>query len=616
MKFALIGNPNVGKSLIFNQLTGLGVEVSNFPGTTIDLKLGNVCFQKERVELVDLPGIYTLDGSSEEEKTVRDFLIKGSADAVIVILDATKLERNFYLLLQVAEFRLPMIIVVNILDEAEKQGLSIDQKRLAEIFGVKVLGTSAASGKNIDQIIFLAHTSAGASVHDVPYDFHVEAALKSLQKLYSTQRQENLLALQGIGNNADLVEAAGLITAEIEAKHRMSINQIIATNRYNEAERIAVAVVQAAEPQPRFNLDRILTHAFPGIPILIATMVSMLFIVFFVGSLLEKQIVAFFNSFALQPIAHLGLPPLASQLLVSFVIALQAGLGIALPFVFTFYILISILEDSGYMTRAAFLADRAMHHIGLHGEAIIPIVLGFGCNVPALMSIKLLKSRRERTIASVLITMVPCSARTVIIAGIVAAFIGILWAFSIYFVVLVLLVLTGLALSRITPGERFGMVLEMAPLRYPSPSHVLKKSWMHIRNFFYIAMPLLLVTSILLGIFQYIGAFDTFSQLIAPVSTAVLGLPAYASTSLLFGILRKEMAFEMLAVLAGTANLGAVMTPVQLYTFAIVSTLFVPCVSTIAVLYREMGGRIALLTSAYTVFCGVAIGALINILMK
>jgi ferrous iron transport protein B len=267
------------------------------------------------------------------------------------------------------------------------------------------------------------------------------------------------------------------------------------------------------------------------------------------------------------------------------------------------------------MTRAAFLADRAMHRLGLHGEAIIPMVTGFGCTVPAVMSLRILKTRREQTIAAFLISMIPCSARMVVIAGIVAAFVGIFWAFSIYIIVFILIILTAVVLSRITPGEQFGMIVEMSALRRPQARLVLAKSWLRIKEFLFIAMPLLIITSIALGLFQYFGVTDAFQQLVAPITVTLLGLPEYASTALLFGVFRKELAFETLAVLSGTADLGSVMTSAQLYTFAIVSVLFIPCISTIAVLYRQLGARIAILISVYTVSLGLTIGAIINMLI-
>ncbi len=614
MKIGLIGNPNVGKSLIFNQLTGIGVEVSNFPGTTVDLFSGNVCYQKEMIEVTDFPGIYSLDGITDEEIQVRNYLLTGHLDAAVLVLNAMQLERNLYLLLQFAEYAIPAVIVINMMDEAEKEGIEIDFAHMADIFGCNIIATAASEGKNVGDIIPCALSDACKIHHKVPYDRHVEAAIRSLGKLTGCSRLEALYALQGLGDNADLIETAQTISDEIEEQHRMSVQQIIATNRHNEAAKIADSIITTRHPRQKLDMDRILTRAFPGIPIMIAILFSLLLTVFFVGSWMEELIVAFFDTYFIVPLLAAGFSPFWEQVLFSLVIAIQAGLGIAFPFVFTFYVLISILEDTGYMTRASFLADRAMHRVGMHGQALIPLVLGLGCNVPAIMSIRQL-SKRERIIAAFLITMVPCSARTVIIAGIVAVFVGIGWAFSIYLIVLLLIILTGLVLTRFTPGEQFGMILEMAPLRRPDARQSMKRAWLRMKEFLFIAMPILIVSSIFLGILQYTGTIQAFQDIFASFMENILGLPDYASTALIFGILRKEMAFETLAVLAGTADLGSVMTGVQLYTFAIVSVLFVPCVSTIAVLYREMGLKIALMVSAYTLLLGMGIGTLINILV-
>jgi ferrous iron transport protein B len=330
---------------------------------------------------------------------------------------------------------------------------------------------------------------------------------------------------------------------------------------------------------------------------------------------MQEIIVQMFTAYFIVPFLGLELPPLLERIGFSVLVALEAGLGIAFPFIFTFYVGLSLIEDTGYMTRAAFLADRAMHRLGLHGEAIIPMVIGFGCTVPAVMSLRILKTRREKTIAAFLISLVPCSARTVVIAGIVAAFVGIAWAFSIYLIVFVLIIITAVLLSRITPGEQYGMIVEMSVLRRPQARLVFAKSWLRIKEFLFIAMPLLIIASIALGLFQFFGLTDAFEQLVAPITVTLLGLPEYAATALLFGIFRKELAFETLAVLAGTADLGSVMTSAQLYTFAIVTVLFIPCISTIAVLYRQLGARIAILISVYSVFLGLLIGAIINMLI-
>jgi ferrous iron transport protein B len=616
MKIALLGNPGAGKSLIFNQLTGLGIEVNRYPGSSVCLECGNVCYKKEKIEIVDLPGIYSLDGSSEEEILVRKFLEQGGADVIVAVLDATKLERNLYLFTQVTEFSPKLIAVVNMIDEAERQGLIIDIDRLSSYLGVTVLLTAASEGRDIDRILPLALGSARIPTLQVPYDHHIEAALNSIEKTLGTPRYKALLALQGTGDDRMLLDAAGAVAHEIEVRHRMSVRQIIATNRHNLSRKIAASAVRQGDRKKTYDLDSLLTRVYPGVPILIAILFFLLLSVFVIGSWMQELIVQTFTTYIILPFTALDLPPLIERIGFSVLIALEAGLGIAFPFIFTFYLGLSLLEDTGYMTRAAFLADRAMHRLGLHGEAIIPMVIGFGCTVPAVMSLRILKTRREQTIAAFLISMIPCSARMVVIAGVVAAFVGILWAFSIYGIVFILIVLTAVVLSRITPGEQFGMIVEMSALRRPQARLVLAKSWLRIKEFLFIAMPLLIITSIGLGLLQYFGVTDAFQQLVAPITVTLLGLPEYASTALLFGVFRKELAFETLAVLSGTADLGSVMTSVQLYTFAIVSVLFIPCISTVAVLYRQLGARIAILISVYTVSLGLTIGAIINMLIK
>ncbi len=610
MRFALIGNPSVGKSLIFNQLTGLGVEVSNYPGTTVELQRGNTCFQREMVELVDLPGVYSLEGGSDEEDLVRRFLEQQDTDAVIVVVNVTRLERNLYLLLQVAEYGLPMVVVLNMADEAAKLGIEIDPAPIRDLLGVDVIQTAASQGKNIDRIIPAALAATRPSKVEIPYDHHVEAAVRSLGKMFGVDRKESVRALQGFGDNPELLEAARTIADEIESRHRMTVTQVIAANRHNFAHRIADLTLKEELLLRQTDPDSILTRLFPGMPILLGILVGMLLLVFVVGSFLEEIIVEIFNVFAIQPFLALGLPPLAEELGRSILLALQAGLGIAFPYVLLFYIIISVLEDSGYMTRAAFLADNAMHRLGMHGGAVIPLTLAFGCNVPAIMSIRLLHSRRERIIASFLVTMVPCSARTVIIAGIVGSFVGLGAAFSVYGIVFVLILITGLVLSRVTPGERFGMIMEMVPLRRPDSKLVMKKAWARLSEFLFIAMPLLLVGSVVLGLLEFFGIMAIFEGIVEPYTMALLGLPGYSATALVFGILRKEMAFETLAILAGTADLGAVLSSLQLYIFAVVTVLFVPCLATITVLLREVGSRITLAITVYTVALGLLIGGL------
>jgi ferrous iron transport protein B len=614
VKIGLIGNPNVGKSLIFSHLTGIGVEVSNYPGTTVDILSGVSCINRLPVEIIDLPGIYSLDGEGDEERLVRDMVLSHSFDVLVVILDAVHLERNLYLFLQVLEHRIPMIAVLNMADEAEKQEIQIDTHALSQITGVPVLLTSATLGKNIAEIIPVATTRASVGTYQVAYDRHIEAAIRTLMRVSDSgsSRVASLLALQGIGTDPSLLEAARTIAGELEEEHRMPVSSLLAGNRHHAASEIHHHVVSKAPGKEMRGLDSWLLTPFPGVLIMAGILLSMLLAVFFIGSFFEELIVEVCDIWVLGPLAGASLDPLVYELIFSFVIAIQAGLGIAFPFVFTFYLLMSVVEDTGYMSRIAFLADRIMHRFGLHGQAIIPMVLGLGCNVPAIMAIRQIGTKRERHIAAFLITMVPCSARTVIIAGIVSVFVGLYAALSIYLIIFSLILLSGLFLSKITPGTQLGMVLEVPPLRVPSPLMVLTRAWIHIMEFLVIAMPLLIVSSIFLGLLGFYGVLDVIETATAPVVQGILGLPPFASTALLFGVLRKEMAFETLVVLAGTANLTEVMTRIQLYIFALVSTLFIPCVSTIAVLYREQGLKTAIQISLYTVFLGFIAGTVVH----
>ena len=616
MKVGLIGNPNVGKSVIFHQLTGVGVEVSNYPGTTINRQAGTTCFQRAIIEFIDLPGTYSLEGDSEEEKIVRSFIDSDEAEVIVAVLDAGRLERNLYLTLQIAEYQKPMIVVLNMMDEAEKAGIHVDTEQLSTILGVEVIPTVATQGKNTGSIIPAVINAARVPEEQVLYDHHIEAAIKTLRTVHALTWIRAIHALQGHSDDPDLREAASALSEEIERMHRMKVSQIIAGNRHHCAEHIAQEVLQFRSPERGADIDRLLTSRIPGIPLLAAILIGILLTVFIIGSWLEEGIVTLITRFVMEPFLAAGLPPLAEQIGVSLILAIQAGFGIAFPFIFTFYLFIALLEDSGYLTRAAFLADRTLHRFGMHGTGIIPLVLGFGCNVPAIMSIKLLRTKRERLIASFLVTLVPCSARTVIIAGLVAAFIGLAAAMSVYFLVIAIVLATGLLLSRVTPGDQYGMILEMSPLRWPTMKNVLLKSWMRIREFLLVAMPLLIIASIILGLFQYLGFMAAFEAFIAPFSETVLGLPAYATTALIFGILRKEMALETLIILAGTADLGSVLSMAQIYIFAVVSVLFIPCIATIAVLRKEVGTRMAIVIAAYTLALGILAGAVLNLLLS
>lgn len=614
----LIGNPSVGKSLIFNNLTGLGVDVSNYPGTTVGVMQGIVKYGDREFTLIDLPGIYSLSGDSPEEKMVREYLVTEDPDLFIAVIDAKHLERNLYLLLQVTEIQKPLLIVLNMVDEARANGKEINAEILSQTFGVPVIESVATEGKNLEKIAEEILSEEPKIPKIVSrFDHHIEAAVNNLQKFHSLTFAESIFALEGVKVSTlsdDVMDTAQAISDEIEKRHLMSSEQIIGTNRHNTAKEIAEKTTKVIPVKKRMDFDSLLTRTMPGIPILIIIMIAILGIVFTLGGFLEELIVGTLETYILAPFNTLSLPPIVETLGSSVILAIISGLGIAFPYVFLFYIFISILEDTGYLTRAAFLADRGMHRLGLHGQGLIPLVLSFGCSVPAVMSVRMLPTKRERVIASVLVTMLPCSARTVVISGIVASFVGFAAAFSIYGIIFMLVFIIGCILSKVTPGEQYGMILEMSQLRKPMPKLVIKKAWIRVKEFLFIAMPLILVSSIFLGLFEYLGWVDMFTSFISPISEAVLGLPGFAFTALLFGILRKEMVIGALADLGGTADLSLILSASQLYVFAVVCILFIPCISTIAVLAKENGWKNAILITLLTLSVGIVIGAILNLL--
>ncbi len=469
--------------------------------------------------------------------------------------------------------------------------------------------------------------TAGDERIKIHYDGHIRYSLDHLDELFpDIDRGVNIRALQNDREFVNaccskedakrLLEVSSSITKEIERAHEMSICDTIARDIYGEAGHIVDTVVSksARKKTLKDRIDNILTSQYMGITTLVVALLLTFAIVFYVGGFLEEGIVSLFETYLVQPARGMtaGMHPVLQNALIYALLGIEAGFAIAIPYIAVFYIILSIFEDSGYLTRAAFLLDTLTHKVGLHGRAIIPLILGYGCNVPAIMSTRSLNTMRERRIASVLIALTPCSARTVIILGLVGTFVGYWAAISIYVLQLAIIFSTGWILGKGLPGERTGFIMEMAPLRKPDPKATLQKTWLRIREFIYIAFPLLIAGSALLGAADAVGILDIFENAVGPISVGLLGLPAFAATALVFGILRKEMALEVLAVLAGTANFALVLSPLQMYVFAVISTIYIPCVATIAVLKHELGWKDTAWISLFTIILALVVGMIIN----
>jgi ferrous iron transport protein B len=631
MTVAFIGNPSVGKSVFFSRLTGVGVEVSNYPGTTVALKKGIVKARGKTIEVVDLPGTYSLGVANEDEKVTKKFLIQDAPDVIVNVLDASRLERNLFLTLQLLELDIPMVIALNQVDLAADLGILIDSESLSELLGLPVVPTVAIWGVGLDEVMLVALEQKGKKQkhHRIGYSHWIKQALSTLD--YSFPDSSPSVKTAALLNDAEFVElccmppeahallsSARRLRQNLEMEHGISVPDTVARDIYGEAGYITDSVTSRFEPKKnlRERIDSILTSPNFGILVLISALLLTFLLVFKVGGFLETWIVNdIFEPHIILPVENMtaGMPPILRNLILYSLRGIEAGFAIAIPYIAVFYAILSIFEDSGYLTRAAFLLDNITHKLGLHGRAVIPLVLGFGCNVPAIMAVHGLGTKREKRIASLLISLIPCSARTVIILGLVGTFVGFWPAVSIYVLMIFIIGAMGWILGRTLPGERSGFIMEMTPLRKPGLKSTLKKTWMKSREFFFIALPLLLLGSAFLGVADALGLLTIFQDLIEPISVGLLGLPAFASTALVFGILRKEMALQILAVLAGTANFAAVMTPVQMYQFAVITIIYIPCVATIAVLKHELGVKDTAFIVLFTILLALAAGVLIRI---
>lgn len=631
MTIAFIGNPSVGKSVFFSRLTGVGVEVSNYPGTTVALKRGIVKARGKTIEVVDLPGIYSLGTTNEDEKVTKRFLIEDRPDIIVNVLDASRLERNLYLTLQLLELDIPMVIALNQVDLAADLGILVDADGLSELLGLPVVPTVATRGIGLDDVMLVALAERGKTQehHRVGYSQLIRQALSSLD--YAFPNVPPSVKTAALLDDAEFVElccmppeanallsSARRLRQNLEMEHGISVPETVARDLYGEAGYIVDSVVSRFEPKKslREKIDAILTSPNFGIAVLISALLLTFLLVFRVGGFLETWIVdEVFEPYVIQPAEAVtsDMPPILGNLIVYSLRGVEAGFAIAIPYIAVFYAILSIFEDSGYLTRAAFLLDNLAHKLGLHGRAVIPLVLGFGCNVPAIMAVHALGTRREKRIASVLISLVPCSARTVIILGLVGTFVGFWPAVSIYVLEMFIIVSQGWILGRSLPGQRSGFIMEMTPLRKPELKSTIKKTWMKSREFVYIAFPLLLIGSAFLGVVDALGLLSIFQDFVEPISVGLLGLPSFVVTALVFGILRKEMALQILAVLAGTANFAAILTPVQMYQFAVITTIYIPCVATIAVLKHELGTKDTALIVSFTTLLALGMGILIRV---
>ncbi len=636
--FALAGNPNVGKSSIFNRLTGMGVVTANYPGKTVELNMAATNFKDLRIGIIDLPGSYALGAVSEDQWVARRAVLDSTPDAVIMILDATNLARNLYMTLQFIDLGIPLVVALNLIDEAEKRNIIIDSVKLSRLLGVPVVQTIATTGKGLDDLVQKAVDVASQKEikYDLRYGEDIETSIKKLCDSLApydfgiNPRALAILLLEEDSEFIDVVKKTNIqsildetkkISREIEEKHGEKTPLRIARERHGLAGSIAARVQGDIAPASSDKLWAYTTSPLTGIPLLIVVLGVIFAFLFYGGDWLSTQFSGLW-AYYMSPVIDgaifylFGEGHVGKTLVWGFDAGILAALAVGIPYVLTFYFMLAFLEDSGYLNSVAFLTDRLMHKFGLHGRAIIPLVAGAGCNVPAIIGTRVLTTMRERTIASTLITLIPCSARTAVILGAVSLFVGWKPAVAIYIIVLALVFLVGVGLNRVMPGSSTGLVMEMFPFRAPLMSNIVKKTWYRFKDFVFVAFPIVLMGSMVLGALYETGYLWKLASPLSPVVEGWLGLPAVAGLTLIFAVLRKELALQLLVTLAvvmyggGAKNLLLFMTPAQLFVYALVNTIYIPCVATIAVLGRELGWKRAVSIMAFTITLAILVGGI------
>lgn len=650
--FALAGNQNCGKTTLFNQLTGSNQHVGNFPGVTVDRKDGQIR-QHPQATVVDLPGIYSLSPYSSEEIVTRDFLINEKPQGIINIVDATNIERNLYLTMQLIELGIPMVLALNMMDEMRANGNTVLVNQLEEELGIPVVPISAAKNEGIDELIHHAMQvalnqetparvdfCAGAMhrcihaichlVEDHAQRAHIPLRFAATKLVEGDQPMMDRLALSD--NEKDLLEHA---VTEMETELGTDREAALADMRYafigSLCEHTVIKKGESKEHARSVKIDSLLTHRFLAIPIFLCIMALVFWLTFgLIGQGLSDLLgmgLDQLTALADAALTRYGINPVVHSLIIDGVFAGVGSVLSFLPIIVTLFFFLSILEDSGYMARVAFVMDKLLRKIGLSGRSFVPMLIGFGCSVPAIMATRTLSSERDRKMTILLTPFMSCSAKLPIYAMFTAAFFPehqALVMIALYVMGIVVGILFGLLLkSTAFKGEPVPFVMELPNYRMPSAASVFRLMWDKAKDFLTRAFTVIFVASIIIWFLQ---TFDVHFNVVTDSSNSLLALlggliaPIFAplgfgdwriSTALITGFTAKEAVVSTLAVLTGSSlstlpqALGSLFTPFTAFVFLTFTLLYTPCVAAIAAVKREMGGAKAAFLVAL-MQCGIA----------
>ena len=567
-RILLVGNPNVGKSVVFNRLTGMRTTVSNYPGTTVGNTRGILQIGEKKTEVADVPGIYTLEPNSEAEEIALKMLQGG--DTIINVVNATHLERSLYLTMQLLEKGFPVVIALNMWDETKHLGIHIDLDKLRSLLGVPIIPTVALSGEGIKEL-----------VQHIPKANALNEVVRSGKERWAA-----------VGDIINQVQ-------HISHRHHTWLERLQdASIKPLSGIIIAAAVLAFAFLAVRLIAESLIKYVFdPFFNVLWAPVVLKL------SAILGGR--GFFHDIVIGNMIGLNVEFVSSFGVITS--GLYVPFAMVLPYIISFYLVLGLLEDTGYLPRLAVLMDNIMHKFGLHGYAIIPAMLGLGCNVPGVLATRILETERERFISSTLISIaVPCAALQAMIIGLVGRQ-GAQYVMVVYGTLFLVWIILGIILKYSVKGFSPELLIEIPPYRLPPWRVVLQKAWMRAYAFLAEAIPIILGAIIIINILYFFGVFRAIADFTGPVITGLLGLPEEAVISLIIGFLRKDVALGMLAALGLSAK--------QLVVASVVLAMFFPCIATFAVFLRELGVRKMLISTGIMISAALCAGGILNVVL-
>lgn len=566
MNVLLMGNPNVGKSVVFSRLTGVRVISSNYPGTTVGFTKGFMKLGEEQVEITDVPGTYTLEPTCKAEEVASEMLQDG--DIVIDVVDATNLERNLYLTLELLERHVPVVVALNMWDDVKHRGIEIDVPKLEALLQVPVVPTIALTGEGIKELVGRLAEAVSPPQPERDHDERWAAVGRIAEQVQKIGHRHHT-RLERLGD-ASMKPWPGLL--------------------------IAGLVIGVSFAFVRFIGEGLIGYVFdPLFENLWTPLMMRLSDVLGSGGFVHDLLVGELVAGGIDYTQSFGL--LTTGLYIPF--------GVVLPYVFSFYLVLGFLEDFGYLPRLAVLLDNLMHRVGLHGYAVIPTLLGLGCNVPAILATRILESKRERFIAATLISIaVPCAALQAMVIGLVGDY-GMQYVAMVYGTLFAVWIVLGVILNLTARGFSPELLIEIPPYRVPPVRSLAVKLGMRVYGFLREAVPVVLLGILVVTLLYAAGVFDAIASFFAPVVSGLLGLPEGAVSAILIGFLRKDMAVGMLGTLGLSAG--------QMVVGSVVLAMFFPCIASFVVLARELGFTGMLKATAIMIVVSLVVGGLLNL---